>query len=100
MNPFERAGHAYRARVLQLIRDEGAISRADIARRLHLSRPTASRIVDALAQDGLVIGTGRSQPTGGRRGELYSIRADGGFDLGLELGTRHVHLAIAQLDGM
>ncbi len=37
---------------LQIIREEGPISRAEIARPLHLSRPTASRIVDALELEG------------------------------------------------
>jgi glucokinase len=84
---------------LQLIREEGPISRAEIARRLHLSRPTASRIVDALEQDGLITRMGKSQPTGGRLGELYSFREDAGFVLGLDLGTREARVAIANLNG-
>jgi DNA-binding MarR family transcriptional regulator len=37
---------------LQIIREEGPISRAEIARRFYLSRPTTSRIVDALELEG------------------------------------------------
>ncbi len=84
---------------LQIIREEGPISRAEIARRLNLSRPTASRIVDALEQAGLITCTGKSQPTGGRLGELFSFRDDAGFVLGLELGTREARVAIATLNG-
>jgi glucokinase len=84
---------------LQIIREEGPISRAELARRLHLSRPTASRIVDALEQDGLITCKGKSQPTGGRLGELYSFREDAGFVLGIDLGTREARVAIANLNG-
>src|ERR1700730_53299 len=84
---------------LQIIRDEGPLSRAEIARRLHLSRPTASRIIDALEQAGLITRTGKSLPTGGRLGELYSFREDAGFVLALELGTREARVAIANLNG-
>lgn len=84
---------------MQLIHEEGPISRAEIARRLKLSRPTVSRIMDALEQANLIVCTGKSQPTGGRLGELYSFRDDTGFVLGLELGTREVRIAIATLNG-
>jgi predicted NBD/HSP70 family sugar kinase len=92
-------GVSNRRLALQIIREEGPISRAEIARRLHLSRPTASRIVDALEQAGLITAAGKSQPTGGRLGELYSLRDDAGFVLGLELGTREARVAIANLNG-
>jgi predicted NBD/HSP70 family sugar kinase len=83
---------------LQVIREEGPISRAEIARRLQLSRPTASRIVDSLEQAGLIVSTGKSEPTGGRLGDLYSFRGDAGFVIGLELGTREARLALAKLN--
>lgn len=92
-------GVSNRRLALQIIHEEGPISRAEIARRLHLSRPTASRIVDALEQAGLITAAGKSQPTGGRLGELYSLRDDAGFVLGLELGTREARVAIANLNG-
>src|SRR5438034_10843867 len=95
----EVKGISNRRLTLQIIREEGPISRAEIARRLHLSRPTASRIVDALEQDGLITCSGKSQPTGGRLGELYSFRSDAGFVLGVELGTREARIAVATLNG-
>ncbi len=92
-------GVSNRRLILQLIHEEGPISRAEIARRLKLSRPTVSRIVDALEQTNLIVCTGKSQPTGGRLGELYSFRDDAGFVLGLQLGTREARVAIATLNG-
>lgn len=95
----ELKGVSNRRLTLQLIREAGPLSRAEIARRLHLSRPTVSRIVDALEQAGLITSTGKSPPTGGRLGELYSLRDDAGFVLGLALGTREARVAVANLSG-
>lgn len=97
--PVKMRNGSGRRLILQLIREEGAISRAEIARRLHLSRPTASRIVDTLEQDGLIACTGKSAPTGGRLGELYGFRAEAGVVLGLDLGARTARAAIANFQG-
>jgi len=96
LSEFERVPN--RLQVLRMLRDEGPVSRAEIARRLDLSRPTASRIVDALVEDGVIRCVGKSRPTGGRLGDLYTFRADAGV-VGLELGTRQARAAVATLDG-
>lgn len=99
LTPEPKGGISNRMLMLQMIREEGPISRAEIARRLRLSRPTASRIVDTLEQAGLIARIGKSQRTGGRLGELYSFRGDAGYVLGLDLGTREARVAIAKLSG-
>src|SRR3954449_3967838 len=44
-----------RLRVIHALRDEGLISRAEIARRTGLSRSTVSSLVSELQADGLVV---------------------------------------------
>ena len=51
--------------ILELIRDEGMLSRAQMARRSGLSKPTVSQALVGLSGAGLVIETGRST---GRKG--------------------------------
>ena len=46
--PLRTKNGSTRRQILQIVREERAVSRAEIARRLQLSRPTASRIVDTL----------------------------------------------------
>ena len=99
MAPTKLKTGSSRRLILQIVREEGAISRAEIARRLHLSRPTASRIVDTLEQEGLIACTGKSAPTGGRLGELYNFREEAGVVLGLDLSPRVARAAIANLQG-
>ena len=67
-----------RLRVIRALRDEGQISRADIARRTGLSRSTVSSLVADLQADGLVVE--RPEPgsaygaQGGRPPILLSLR--------------------------
>src|SRR3954463_6998336 len=51
-----------RLRVIRALRDEGTISRAEIARRTGLSRSTVSSLVADLQADGLVV----ERPAAGR----------------------------------
>src|SRR3954451_8717286 len=58
------------AQVIRLLRDHGAMSRADLVRASGLTRPTVVAIVKSLLQDGLVIESGTSPSSGTARPEL------------------------------
>jgi glucokinase-like ROK family protein len=72
--------------ILEALRARGPRSRADLAKQLRLSRPTVSRIVGALLEDGLVreVGTGRSS-NGGRRPILLEFNHQACVILGIDL---------------
>src|SRR5215207_4826209 len=78
-----------RLRVIDALRDEGLISRAEIARRTGLSRSTVSSLVSELQADGLVVE--RSEPAaahgdqGGRPPILLSFDASAGVAAAAEL---------------
>src|SRR4051794_11694268 len=86
-----------RLRVIHALRDEGQISRAEIARRTGLSRPTVSSLVSDLQADGLVVE--RPEPglahgaQGGRPPILLSFDASAGAAVGA--GLRHSPLRVA-----
>jgi predicted NBD/HSP70 family sugar kinase len=73
LRPPELRG-ANRAAVLQLLRQNERLSRADVARRTGLSEGAISRIVASLVEDGLVSEDGAGSSTGGRPGR--SLRLD------------------------
>ncbi len=54
-----------RLRVLNLLAREGEFSRADIARRLALNKPSTSEIVEQLLQEGLVEEKGKAKTANG-----------------------------------
>src|SRR4051794_1156530 len=90
-----------RLRVIHALRDEGHISRADIARRTGLSRSTVSSLVADLQADGLVVE--RPEPgsaygaQGGRPPILLSFDASAGAAVGVDFGHSHLRVAVSDL---
>jgi predicted NBD/HSP70 family sugar kinase len=90
-----------RLRVIRALREEGQISRAEIARRTGLSRSTVSSLVADLKADGLVIE--RPEPgsahgaQGGRPPILLSFDASAGAAVGLDFGHSHLRVAVSDL---
>src|SRR4051794_40673307 len=90
-----------RLRVIRALRDEGQISRAEIARRTGLSRSTVSSLVSDLQADGLVVE--RPEPglaygaQGGRPPILLSFDASAGAAVGVGFGHSHLRVAVSDL---
>ena len=97
----EMAREINRALVLHLLRNHKAISRAWIARRLHLSKVTISTIINDLLEKGYVleIGEGSSIEKGGRRPIMLSLNTSSKFVIGVDLGTTNTVSAIGDLKG-
>src|ERR1019366_1584385 len=53
--------------IIELVRQAGSISRADLARQSQLSAPTVSAIIDQLLRRGIVVETTIAPSSGGRR---------------------------------
>jgi glucokinase-like ROK family protein len=90
-----------RLRVIHALRDEGQISRADIARRTGLSRSTVSSLVSDLQADGLVVerpelGSAHGAQ-GGRPPILLSFDASAGAAVGIDFGHSHLRVAVSDL---
>ncbi len=66
-----------RLAILQLLRAEGPISKADLAKRSAISRPTVSKVVDDLHMDGLaeIVGTAIPSAAGGKPAKLYRFHS-------------------------
>jgi predicted NBD/HSP70 family sugar kinase len=90
-----------RLRVIDALRADRMISRADIARRTGLSRSTVSSLVADLQADGLVVERGEPATAhgdqGGRPPILLSFDASAGAAVGIDFGHRHLRVAVADL---
>lgn len=80
--------------IIEALRLNGPLSRADLARATQLTKQAISNIVDDLGREGLVtamevVRKGRGQPS-----TPYRLVPDGAFAIGLQL-DRHVTRAIA-----
>ncbi|MFK7836790.1 MAG: ROK family protein [Sulfitobacter sp.] len=91
---------AYNERlVLSLIRQTGAMAKAEIARRTGLSAQTVSVIMRALEADGLLT---RGEPVRGKIGQPsvpMGLAKDGAFFFGLKVGRRSLDLVLANFLG-
>lgn len=86
-------------KVLELIRKERSISRADIAKAARLSSPTVTRIVDSLINnEKLVIDVGLGASDGGRPPNLVSFASQARFIIGVDIGRTNISAALADLD--
>jgi predicted NBD/HSP70 family sugar kinase len=80
--------------MIDALRVNGALSRADLARATRLTKQTVSNIIDELERDGLVtsqqtVRNGRGQPS-----TPYVLVPEGAFAIGLQI-DRHMTRAIA-----
>ena len=89
------------ALLLDLIRREGPVSRADLARRSGLTKPTVSSQMAALLRRGVVVeqGPGDSKARGGKRPTLVGFNADCGRLVGVEIGASRVRIELTDLNG-
>ncbi|MDA0184574.1 ROK family transcriptional regulator [Solirubrobacter phytolaccae] len=86
-------------RVLSLIRDGEAVTRADLARRTGLARSTVAQRVEALLAHQLVYEAGGSASTGGRPPTVLAFNRSAGVVLVADLGATHSRLAVSDLSG-
>lgn len=90
-------------RVVTLLRVDGPSSRADIARRLSLTRSTITNVVDDLLRRKLVIEMPQEKPEGrrelGRPGINVRLNPAGAYFLGAEIDVGVVRVALLDLAG-
>ncbi|MFD7654557.1 ROK family protein [Actinosynnema sp. NPDC059797] len=76
----------------------GPLSRAEIADRLHLSRPTLTRVTRSLMLEGLLVqGDVRPHPTAGRPSEMLHVRGEAHHFLGVKLTADRLHATMTDL---
>ena len=85
--------------LLDLIWREQRISRAEISRRAGLSPSTVSAIVRDLERVGLVRDLGTGTSSGGRRPILVGFCDDAFAIVGVDLGAKHIAVALTDLRG-
>ena len=83
--------------LLGLIRDDVAVTRADLARATGLARSTVAQRVEALLRQDLVYEAGGSTSTGGRPPTVLAFNHQAGVVLVADLGATHARVAVSDL---
>jgi glucokinase-like ROK family protein len=92
-------GNQNKSKVLQLIRDQKEITRADIIRLSGLSAPTVTRIVESLTQLKLIHSNGIGSSIGGRPPQIIQFQSKDNYVIGIDLGATFIRSALSNLDG-
>jgi predicted NBD/HSP70 family sugar kinase len=85
--------------VLQAIRHQGAIPKADLARLTQLSTQTVAIIVGRLLDDGLLFKQDRIRGKIGQPSVPLSLNPDGAYSIGIQVGRRNLELLVADFCG-
>jgi predicted NBD/HSP70 family sugar kinase len=85
--------------VLETLRASGPISRAEVARRTGISRPTVSLVLRTLLEDGLVRETEREPGRPHYGAVYYEADPEAALVLGVDFGSRAVRAALCDLGG-
>jgi len=85
--------------LLNLVREHQPISRADLARRLAMSRGMVSALVSDLISAGLIYEGGTGQASRGRKPKLLHIRGHDRLVLGVDIRRRQTHLLLTDFGG-
>jgi DNA-binding Lrp family transcriptional regulator len=88
-----RAETPTQSKILTYVRDEGPLSRMDLAARLRVSRTTVAAEVGRLVELGLAEDGGPAVSRGGRRSNLVDLDAGLRF-VGIELGATSMRIAV------
>ncbi|MDR4945197.1 ROK family transcriptional regulator [Neobacillus cucumis] len=87
-----------RFKVLNIIREEHAISRTEIARLSDLGISTLTYIIDDLSKKGLVFEVGESSSTGGRRPRLIEFNKNFGVAISIKIEEKRLLIGLTNMD--
>lgn len=88
-----------RSRILDLLRQHSPIAPSEISRRTQMSMPTVMRLLDELANEGLVRRLDSHEESGGRPRSLFAFEGSAHAVIGLDLGGTKMYGTIADLNG-
>jgi N-acetylglucosamine repressor len=87
-----------RSLILNIIREKGPISRAEIAKITKLTPPTVSNLVKELLESKLVIESDLGESQGGRKPTMLVINAKEFYIIGIDVGIETLKGVIADLN--
>lgn len=85
--------------ILSAVRRMGGASKADLARVTALSPQAVVRIVDELAEEGMLFQAGKRTGGMGQPAIIYRINGEHGYTVGVEVGRGGITLVLLDFDG-
>ncbi|MGE7592984.1 ROK family transcriptional regulator [Peribacillus frigoritolerans] len=88
-----------RSLILNIIREKGPISRADIAKLTKLTPPTVSSFVKELLEAEIVIERSLGESSGGRKPTLLTLSEDMFHVIGMDIGSQNIKTILTGITG-
>jgi len=88
-----------RSLILNIIREKGPISRAEIAKVTKLTPPTVSNLVKELLEDDIVVERNLGESSGGRKPTMLTLNSDKFFVIGLDIGSHDLKVILSSIEG-
>ncbi|MGC2163636.1 MAG: ROK family transcriptional regulator [Silvibacterium sp.] len=85
--------------ILNLLRECGSCSRADLVRASGLSAPTVTNVIKDLLSENLVEPLGEGESSGGRPPDMLRFKAERGCLLAVEISAKSISLLLTDLNG-
>lgn len=83
--------------VIDMIRTQGPINKAEIARKAGLSIPTVMKITDEFERRRLIRNIGKGESTGGKRPDLLEFICDAYYIVGIDIGRHNVKIILMDM---
>lgn len=95
----EYTGVAYKnvelkKQILSFFANGGNTTLADLSKELNISIPKINELVIDLIQDGLVKDYGKTASTAGRKPNLYGLKPNSAFFVGVEVKSRYINIGL------
>jgi hypothetical protein len=88
-----------KARILQTIKGQAPISRADLSIQLGLAKGTVSSLVNELIDEKMCYELGPGKSSGGRRPVMLLFNERAGYSIGIDLGVNYILGVLCDLSG-
>jgi len=85
--------------ILDVLKEKAPLSKYDISKITGLSAPTVSNIISDLIKVGFVKETGMGESIGGRPPLLLDLNLEGGFIIGIDVGSDDIRAIVADFLG-
>lgn len=83
--------------IMRCIKTHGPLSRVDICEKTSLSKPTVTRVINQLIQDGLLEEANITETVRGRHPVNIDFRPDAAYCFGVNISKNHLRVALINL---
>ena len=94
LSNVERKKYLQKIKLVKYIHAEGPQSNASLSSFLNLSLPTSITLINELIEENLLERKGRGESVGGRRPELYALKDNSFYILGIDMERFKIKMAI------